>query len=269
MFARATANRRGAPTNPVYYGNGDGRFGNPAESLTISPTMDVSIGDVNLDGQPDLLFVSGTGVHQVYLAAGGSYTLAPEQIIDLGAGAAVIGDFGEVAEADAGGKDIVLAGAAAAGFGVYLNDGAGNLGRGDVLAPELTLVGEAAVSVPAGATYSDEGATAIDNIDGDISTSVIVSSNVNTAIVGSYTVTYNVDDFAGNPAPTISRSVTVEPATGAGGGGGGALSRTAITALGLFLIFGWLSGSYRRQLSRIRSKVDIRTNVRNNDNDKL
>jgi hypothetical protein len=46
---------------------------------------------------------------------------------------------------------------------------------------------------------------------------------VNTAVVGAYTVTYNVQDFAGNAAVQVTRTVNVTAAVGRGGGGGGAL----------------------------------------------
>jgi hypothetical protein len=111
----------------------------------------------------------------------------------------------------------------AAGLGIYLNDGFGNLGMGDAVPPVLALVGEANVTVPAGSVYTDSGANAEDNIDGDISTSVVASGVVDTAVVGSYTVTYNVIDRAGNNAASITRTVTVSPAAGTGGGGGGAI----------------------------------------------
>ena len=75
-----------------------------------------------------------------------------------------------------------------------------------------------------GTAYVDAGAAADDNIDGDISASIIVNNPVNTAIVGTYTVTYNVTDFAGNGATTVTRTVVVTPAAGTGGGGGGAVT---------------------------------------------
>ena len=92
---------------------------------------------------------------------------------------------------------------------------------GDAVPPVLTLIGDATVNVPSGSAYTDDGATAEDNIDGDISGSVVVTSNVNTSVVGSYTVTYNVADRAGNDAAPITRTVSVNPAAGSGGGGGG------------------------------------------------
>ena len=68
----------------------------------------------------------------------------------------------------------------------------------DAVPPVLTLLGEALVEVPSGNTYTDAGAAAEDNIDGDISGSIIVTTAVNTAIVGDYIITYNVADVAGN-----------------------------------------------------------------------
>ena len=103
---------------------------------------------------------------------------------------------------------------ASGGLGIYLNDGFGNLGMGDAVPPVISLVGNATVDVPSNSVYTDAGATAEDNIDGDISNAIVVSNNVNTAVVGSYSVTYNVTDRAGNAATTVTRTVSVTPAAG-------------------------------------------------------
>merc|ERR1711965_49954 len=66
-------------------------------------------------------------------------------------------------------------------------------------------------SVELGSVYTDAGATAVDNIDGDISSSIVTVSNVNIGAVGTYTVTYNVSDAAGNSAVEVTRTVTVTP----------------------------------------------------------
>jgi len=56
----------------------------------------------------------------------------------------------------------------------------------------------------------DPGATASDNIDGDITGSIVVAGGaVNTAAVGAYVVTYDVNDSAGNPALEVTRIVNV------------------------------------------------------------
>jgi hypothetical protein len=234
VFGRESATN-GAPSNPVYYNNGNGRFGAAARSLALSPTLDVALGDIDGDALVDIVFVNASGVHQVWLNRGTDFELAPEQIIDLGAKAIAVGEFGDVAETDPGGLDIVLGGAVGAGISIYLNDGTGNLGQGDTVAPELTLVGEATISIPASGTFEDPGANAIDNIEGDISDSVLVTGEINPAVVGSYTITYNVSDRAGNAAPAVSRTVIVEPAAGTGGGGGGALSPLLLAFLAMLL----------------------------------
>ena len=126
-----------------------------------------------------------------------------------------------------------MGGALGGGLAVYLNDGSGNLGRGDTEAPVITLSGSATVVIESGERYIDSGATATDNIDGDITRSIVVNNPVNTSTVGTYTVTYNVTDFAGNAAVQVTRSVRVDPAAGSGGGGG---SLSYWTMLALFLL---------------------------------
>lgn len=76
------------------------------------------------------------------------------------------------------------------------------------------------VNVQANSNYVDSGANAEGNIDGDSSASVVVTGGVNTGVVGSYTLAYNVSDFAGNEAVPVSRTVTAAPAASSGGGGG-------------------------------------------------
>ncbi len=79
----------------------------------------------------------------------------------------------------------------------------------DSAKPVITLIGEAGEVVEAGSVYVDAGASANDNIDGDISANIKVQSNVNTAELGDYSVSYNVLDESGNAAISINRSVTV------------------------------------------------------------
>jgi hypothetical protein len=223
VYGRIATNVGDIPSNPVLINTGNGTFGDPITRLGLSPTREALIGDVNEDGSPDLVFINSSGVHQVWLDTGGNYTLHSEQIMDLDAGSGVLTNLGDADDSDPGGVDLAMGGRGNAGVGVWLNDSQGNLGLGDAVPPELTLNGEASVSIPAKSNYVDAGATAMDNIDGNISPSIIVSNPVNTSIVGSYVVTYNVLDRAGNPAVQISRSVNVTPASGSGGGGGGVI----------------------------------------------
>ena len=214
------------PANPVLINDGGGGFAGLFALLGTSPTTDIHAGDVNRDGLTDLVFINSSGVHQIWTATGGGFDLHREQIVDRDSVVGVLTELGMTDIGDAGGVDLAMGGAVVSGLGVgvFLNDGFGNLGRGDAVAPVLTLLGTASVDVPAGSVYVDSGATAEDNIDGDVSASVVVTAAVNTAVVGSYIVTYNVADAAGNIAAPITRTVTVTPAVGSGGGGGGAVS---------------------------------------------
>jgi hypothetical protein len=58
--------------------------------------------------------------------------------------------------------------------------------------------------------YSELGATASDNVDGDVSDGIVIDpSSVDTTILGSYQVTYDVTDSSGNDAATVVRTVNV------------------------------------------------------------
>ena len=47
------------------------------------------------------------------------------------------------------------------------------------------------------------------NVDGNITTNIITTNTVNTTSAGTYTVTYNVSDAAGNAATPVVRTVNV------------------------------------------------------------
>lgn len=81
--------------------------------------------------------------------------------------------------------------------------------------PEITLLGDNPIIITKGDAYTDPGATATDTEDGDLTDSITVEGVVNTALVGTYTITYTVTD-SGGLSDTKTRTVFVEekPATG-------------------------------------------------------
>lgn len=79
----------------------------------------------------------------------------------------------------------------------------------DTTTPVITLIGDSQVNVEVGSTYTDAGATATDNYDGDLSSQIVVVNNVNVNTVGSYTVTYSVSDSSNNAATVVARTVNV------------------------------------------------------------
>lgn len=83
-------------------------------------------------------------------------------------------------------------------------------GPADTTPPVISLLGDAVVYQALGSAYVDAGATASDETDGDISGNIVVGGDtvdVNTA--GTYVITYNVQDAAGNPAVEVTRTVIV------------------------------------------------------------
>lgn len=102
-------------------------------------------------------------------------------------------------------------------------DGGADGGAPDSTAgsPVLTLNGEPTIAITVGEAYQDPGATAIDDVDGDLTSQIVVDNPVDTSVIGRYSVTYDVVDSAGN-LTTVTRTVEVLPREAAGGGGGGA-----------------------------------------------
>ena len=69
------------------------------------------------------------------------------------------------------------------------------------------------MNLTVGGSFIDPGATATDNIDGNLTSSIVVTGSVNTSTVGTYTLNYNVSDAAGNAATQVSRTVNVNADT--------------------------------------------------------
>ena len=79
----------------------------------------------------------------------------------------------------------------------------------DTTAPVITLLGSSQVNVEVGSSYTDAGATATDNYDGDLTSQLVVVNNVDVNTLGSYTVTYGVSDSSSNAASVVTRTVNV------------------------------------------------------------
>ena len=79
----------------------------------------------------------------------------------------------------------------------------------DTTAPVITLLGNSQVNVEVGSSYTDAGATATDNYDGDLTSQLVVVNNVDVNTLGSYTVTYGVSDSSSNAASVVTRTVNV------------------------------------------------------------
>ncbi len=81
----------------------------------------------------------------------------------------------------------------------------------DTTPPVITLLGDASVTLTVGGTFTDAGATATDDVDGDITSHIVETGTVDVNTLATYTLTYNVSDTAGNPATPVTRTVVVNP----------------------------------------------------------
>ncbi|WP_127493637.1 immunoglobulin-like domain-containing protein [Paenibacillus glycanilyticus] len=87
----------------------------------------------------------------------------------------------------------------------------------DTVKPVITINGDPVIQLEKGTAYTDPGAAATDNHDGDLTGQITVTGTVDPTTAGDYTVQYNVSDAAGNAAVTVTRTVRVlEPVVSEG-----------------------------------------------------
>jgi hypothetical protein len=124
----------------------------------------------------------------------------------------------------------------------------------DTTKPVIALIGGSSVNVPYGSSYSDLGAKVTDNKDTE--RAINGTGSVDTSVPGSYTITFNAMDAAGNIANTVTRTVVVGAAPVADGyalylSSNGVPAGTAFNAqvngvtVGLAYAFGSSNGSPR------------------------
>jgi hypothetical protein len=133
-----------------------------------------------------------------------------------------------------------------------VTDDSPNAGPGpDGDAPILTLQGAATITVTVGDNFEDPGATAADDVDGDVTTKIVVDNPVDTKVIGRYSVTYEVADSAGNLS-TATRTVEIVPLPPGGGGGGGAVGAALLPLI--------LSAFFARRAARAPPTTGTRAN---------
>ena len=75
----------------------------------------------------------------------------------------------------------------------------------------ISLLGSSTINLTVGDTFTDPGATATDDVDGDLTSSISITGTVDTSTTGTYTLVYSVADSASNTNST-TRTVIVNPA---------------------------------------------------------
>jgi hypothetical protein len=155
--------------------------------------------------------ISLTGDNPQIIAVGEAY-------VELGATASDNrdGDLSASIVIDASGVDSSMPGEYAVTYDV--SDTSGNAAATvtrtviyqDQTAPVITLLGDDPQVIVLGTPYTELGAEATDNVDGDLTAAVVIDATaVDASTPGDYTVTYDVTDAAGNAALTVTRTVTV------------------------------------------------------------
>ena len=79
----------------------------------------------------------------------------------------------------------------------------------DKTAPTIKLNGPYSITLDFNGKYTESGATATDNKDGDLTSKIQISGKVDSGKAGTYTIEYTVSDSAGNKA-TEKRTVIVK-----------------------------------------------------------
>ncbi|MEC7626749.1 MAG: cadherin domain-containing protein, partial [Verrucomicrobiota bacterium] len=79
----------------------------------------------------------------------------------------------------------------------------------DLTAPVIELVGEQSIRHPLGLPFVEPGIRALDNRDGNLTNRIQTTGVVDTTQPGVYSLSYRVNDEAGNPALEVIREVVV------------------------------------------------------------
>lgn len=122
----------------------------------------------------------------------------------------------------------------------------------DPVAPEITLLGMEKITVSQGVGFVDPGCTAQDNCDGDISDRVTLTTDLDTDVPGTYTLTYTVADSYGN-TDSVTRQVTVKKLTHAN------VTKPEVDENKIiYLTFDDGPGGYTAQLLDVLDKYDVK-----------
>ena len=198
-------------TSPEYAGDivPDGIY-------TINITMEDSAGNKNTTTLPDFIFVDNTppiitllGNSTETVEINSSYTDAGTSVFD-----AVDGNLT---------SNIIINNSVNTSIlGIYtvtydITDSVGNVANQetrtvnvvDSIIPTITLLGENPQIMKLGDPYVEFGATAFDGIDGNLTSQIQITNNININSVGTYNVSYDVMDLSGNAANQETRTIIV------------------------------------------------------------
>lgn len=127
----------------------------------------------------------------------------------------------------------------------------------DTQAPVIALNGDATMRLYLDETYTEDGASCIDNYDS--SCSVSTSGSVDTSTVGTYVVTYDAMDSSGNHAMQVSRTIEIRKKSSSGGS-------KRISKAKLDEIFGSLDTEEDNTITESAQETEIKENTNDENN---
>ena len=160
------------------------------------------------DTTPPVITVNGD--NNVYITQGQSYSDAGAVANDNVDGTIAVTSSGNVNANVVGTYTINYSSTDTAGNTATATRTINVTAAADTTPPVITMNGDNNVYITQGESYNDAGAVANDNVDGTIA--VASSGNVNTDVIGTYTINYSSTDTAGNTA-TATRTINVTAST--------------------------------------------------------
>ncbi|MGY8863611.1 MAG: beta strand repeat-containing protein, partial [Pseudomonadales bacterium] len=171
-------------SNKLYLNNGSGTF--PSSGTVIGSETGgshIALGDMDSDGDLDLVVGDTGSTTKIYLNNGsGVFPNSTTAGTSIGSDTDVKTASPVLFDIDNDGDLDIVSPAFQVTTKIYLN-------RDYTTMPVISLVGSATVNLELGSTYTDAGATATDNVDGTITSSIVTVNPVNVNAVGTYTVT--------------------------------------------------------------------------------
>jgi hypothetical protein len=196
LLAQALWNSKKVGTYTLTY-NASDAAGNAATAVTRTVT-------VSKDKTPPVITLKGES--PITLEAGNSFTDPGAKVTDAVDSERTITGTGTVDSKKVGTYTLTYNASDAAGNAATAVTRTVTVSK-DKTPPVITLKGESPITLEAGNSFTDPGAKVTDAVDSE--RTITGTGTVDSKKVGTYTLTYNASDAAGNAATAVTRTVTV------------------------------------------------------------
>ena len=219
----------------------DGNSGTDAQAMTVTvnatpdvtapaaPSVDLlASSDTGSSNSDDITSDTTPAIRVILDQSGAAATIAVDgDVVKLFEGAIQVGTAALVADDITNGYVDISSSALTEGslsFTATVTDAANNASAAstalavslDTTIPVIVLNGLTLLTIERAGGYLEIGATASDNLDGNVTAKIVTVNLVDADTVGIYTVTFDVDDAVGNSAVQVTRTVIVQDTIGPG-----------------------------------------------------